>query len=152
MAYVRIWVHAVWGTKKREPILEKESRYKLFEHIRENAKAKDIYIDFINGYTDHVHVLISLGAEQTIAKVMQLIKGEASHWANQNTLLKHKLSWADEYFAVSVSESMVDKVRNYIKNQEEHHRHKTFAEECEEFMTKYGFVKIKDSSAFNVGG
>ena len=143
MAYVRIWVHAVWGTKEREPLLEKESRYKLFEHIRENAKEKEIYIDFINGYTDHVHVLISLGAEQTMAKVMQLIKGEASHWANKNNLLKYKLNWADEYYAVSVSESMVNKVRNYIKNQEIRHQTKTFAEECEEFMTKYGFVKIK---------
>ena len=143
MAYVRIWVHAVWGTKEREPILDKESRYKLFEHIRENARTKDIYIDFINGYTDHVHVLISLDAEQNIAKVMQLIKGEASHWANKNNIFKHKLNWADEYFAVSVSESMVDIVRNYIKNQEEHHTKKTFAEECEEFMTKYGFEKMR---------
>ena len=143
MAYVRIWVHAVWGTKEREPILDKESRYKLFEHIRENAQTKDIYIDFINGYTDHVHVLISLDAEQNIAKVMQLIKGEASHWANKNNIFKHKLNWADEYFAVSVSESMVDVVRNYIKNQEEHHKKKTFAEECEEFMTKYGFGKMR---------
>ena len=143
MAYVRIWVHAVWGTKEREPILDKESRYKLFEHIRENARTKDIYIDFINGYTDHVHVLISLDAEQNIAKVMQLIKGEASHWANKNNIFKHKLNWADEYFAVSVSESMVDIVRNYIKNQEEHHKKKTFAEECEEFMTKYGFEKMR---------
>ena len=143
MAYVRIWVHAVWGTKEREPILDIESRYKLFEHIRENAQTKDIYIDFINGYTDHVHVLISLDAAQNIAKVMQLIKGEASHWANKNNIFKHKLNWADEYFAVSVSESMVDVVRNYIRNQEEHHKKKTFAEECEEFMTKYGFGKMR---------
>ncbi len=143
MAYVRIWVHAVWGTKDREPILEKENRYTLFEHIRENARKKDIYIDFINGYIDHVHTLISLNSEQSIAKVMQLMKGESSHWANKNSLFKHKLDWADEYFAVSVSESMTDKVREYIKNQEEHHKKKTFAEECEEFMTKYGFVKMR---------
>jgi putative transposase len=143
MAYVRIWVHAVWGTKEREPILNKENRYRLFEHIRENARIKGIYVDFINGYTDHIHVLISLDAEQNIAKVMQLIKGEASYWANKNSIFNHKLNWADEYFAVSVSESMVDVVRNYIKNQEEHHTKKTFAEECEEFMTKYGFGKMR---------
>lgn len=143
MAYVRIWVHTVWGTKDREPILEKENRYTLFEHIRENARTKDIYIDFINGYTDHVHTLLSLNSEQSIAKVMQLMKGESSHWANKNSLFKHKLYWADEYFAVSVSESMTNKVREYIKNQEEHHKKKTFAEECEEFMTKYGFVKMR---------
>ncbi len=143
MAYVRIWVHTVWGTLNREPVLEKENRYQLFEHIRENAKTKDIYVDFINGYTDHVHTLISLNAEQSIAKVMHLIKGEASFWANKNGLFKHKLNWADEYYAVSVSQSMTDKVREYIKNQEEHHKKKTFAEECEEFMTKYGFAKMR---------
>ena len=142
MAYVRIWVHAVWGTKDREPILEKESRYTLFDHIRENAETKGIYLDFINGYTDHVHTLISLNAEQSIANVMQLIKGEASYWANKNNLFKHKLNWADEYFAASISQSMTDTVRNYIKNQEEHHKKKTFADECEEFMVNYGFVKM----------
>ena len=143
MAYVRIWVHTVWGTKEREPVLEKENRYTLFNHIRENAVTKDIHIDFINDYTDHVHTLISLNADQSIAKVMQLIKGESSNWANKNNVFKHKLNWANEYFAVSVSESMVDKVRDYIKNQEIHHKKKTFAEECEEFMTKYGFVKMR---------
>ena len=54
-----------------EPTLEKESRYTLFDHIRENAETKGIYLDFINGYTDHVHTLISLNAEQSIAKVMR---------------------------------------------------------------------------------
>lgn len=93
MAYVRIWVHAVWGTKDREPILGKENRYTPFDHIRENAKIKNIYLDFINGYTDHVHTLISLDAEQSIAKVMQLLKGEASYWANKNNIFKHKLDW-----------------------------------------------------------
>ena len=139
MAYVRIWVHTVWGTKNREHILQKDNRYSLFEHIRNNAKEKEIYLDFINGYTDHVHALISLDAEQNISKVMQLMKGESSYWANKNNLFQHKLYWADEYYAVSVSESMIDIVREYIKNQEEHHKRKTFAEECEEFMTKYGF-------------
>ncbi len=136
MAYIKIWVHAVWGTKYRESVLTKEGRYKLFEHIRENARTKDIYIDFINGYTDHVHVLISLNADHNIAKTMQLIKGEASFWANKNNVFKQKLVWAEEYYAASVSESMVDKVRNYIKNQEEHHHKKTYTEECEEFFAE----------------
>ena len=55
MSYVRIMVHAVWGTKGREPLLIKEKRDALFDHIRKNARAKDIYIDSIGGYVDHVH-------------------------------------------------------------------------------------------------
>ena len=55
-----------------------------------------------------------------------------------------KFEWQDEYFAVSVSESVIDKVRNYIKNQEEHHSKKTFQQEYDEFILKYGFERIKD--------
>lgn len=55
-----------------------------------------------------------------------------------------KFEWQDEYFAVSVSESIIDKVRHYIKNQEEHHRQKTFQQEYNEFISKYGFKKFND--------
>ena len=67
MGYTKIWVHLVWATKKREPLLDKTVRLKLFSHIRENALAKNIHIDFINGHIDHVHILISLNTDQTIA-------------------------------------------------------------------------------------
>jgi putative transposase len=139
MSYIKIMVHSVWGTYKHQPILVSGKREELFKHIRENAKSKDIYIDTINGFTNHVHCLISLGADQNIAKVMQLIKGEASFWANKENLLTNKLEWAEDYFAASVSESAVNKVRMYIKNQEEHHKKITFAEEYEKFINSYGF-------------
>jgi putative transposase len=139
MSYIKIMVHCVWGTKNREPALSSERRTQMFAHIRDNAKTKGIYIDTIGGHSDHVHCLISLGAEQTIAKVMQLIKGEASFWANKNKLTGYKLEWAENYFAASVSESSIDKVRDYIKNQEEHHRKITFTEEYEKFVNRYGF-------------
>ncbi len=67
-----------------------------------------------------------------------LIKGESSHWINKNNLTKRKFEWQTEYMGVSVSESVVDKVREYIRNQSEHHRIKTFSEEYDEFMKKYG--------------
>jgi len=57
-----------------------------------------------------------------MSKIIQLIKGESSYWINKHKLCKQKFESQDEYFAVSVSESMVDKVRGYIKNQEEHHK------------------------------
>ena len=80
-------------------------------------------------------------SDQTIQKIVQLIKGESSFWINKNNLIAEKFDWQDEYFAVSVSESVVDKVRNYIKNQEEHHSKKTFEQEYDEFIVKYGFEK-----------
>ena len=143
MPIIKIWIHIVWSTKNRKPILAKDARQVLFEHIKENGKQKNIHVDFVNGHIDHVHCLISLNAEQTIANIVQLLKGESSFWANKNNLFAEKLSWQSEYFAVSVSESGINRVREYIKNQEEHHRTKTFREEYEEFMAKYGFALIK---------
>jgi REP element-mobilizing transposase RayT len=119
-------------------------REKVWQHISDNANKKGIFIDFINGYADHCHCLISLGTNQTIEKVMQLIKGESSFWINKQVLTKQKFEWQDEYFAVSVSESVVDKVREYIKNQEEHHKNKTFQQKYDEFISKYGFQRFAD--------
>ncbi|MCX7612535.1 MAG: transposase, partial [Ignavibacterium sp.] len=120
----------------------KELREKLYQHIIQNAKEKEIWLDSINGYKEHIHCLISLNKEQTISKVAQLIKGESSYWINKNKLTKTKFIWQDDYWAVSVSESQIDKVRQYILNQEEHHRVKTFTEEVDEFMKKYGWSFI----------
>ena len=112
---------------------------RVWEHIRENAIKKDIFIDFVNRHAEHCHCLVSLGVDQTISKVMQLIKGGSAFWFNKHRMMNQKLEWQDEYFAVSVSESQVDTVRNYIKNQDEQHKNKTFQQEYDEFIAKYGF-------------
>jgi hypothetical protein len=99
----------------------------------------------VNGYADHCHCLVSLGTDQTIQKVIQMIKGECSRWINKEGLTKDKFDWQDEYFAVSVSESQLNRVRNYIKKQEEHHKKKTFQDEYDEFILKFGFELHKDN-------
>lgn len=147
MPFVKIWIHAVWATKKREPQLENSIRQKVFEHIHQNAHKKEILMDIVNGYNNHIHCLFRLRNDQTISKVLQLIKGEASFWINQEKLTAHKFQWQDEYFAVSVSESNVDAVRNYIKGQEEHHKKKTFMQEYDEFIQKYGFQIHSDKDS-----
>ena len=144
MSYVRIWIHCVWGTKNHASLISNEHKSEIIKHIKVNAKSKGIYIDFINGYKNHIHSIISLDKNQTLSKVMQLIKGESSFWINKKRLSNGKFEWADEYFAVSVSESQINKIRDYIKNQEEHHKTKTWEEEYELFIEKYGFNKIKD--------
>lgn len=139
MAYVKIMVHAVWGTKRREPILTRDLRPIVIEHIRQNAKVKGIYIDRLNGYTDHLHCLLGLNADMSIAKAMQLIKGESAYWINKQKLTKYKFEWADEYYASSVSDSVLDRVRAYIDGQEEHHQKKTFQQEYDDFIERYDF-------------
>jgi REP-associated tyrosine transposase len=141
MPYIRIWVHLVWTTKDRASYLTGDIRQKVFDHILENAKTKNIHINHINGYNEHVHCLISLNADQNIATIANLLKGESSFWINKNNLTKTKFGWQDEYFATSISHSQIGKVREYIRNQEEHHRKKSFQEEYQEFIDKYGFEK-----------
>lgn len=144
MPFVKVYIHIVWSTKNRIPFLNsKDLRINLWKHIKQNASEKGIFIDVVNGYSDHCHCLISLSTNQTIEKVVQLIKGESSFWINKNNLTEEKFAWQDEYFAVSVSESMIESVRNYIKNQEKHHQKKTFVEEYQEFIEKYNFEKLK---------
>ena len=135
MSYVRIWVHLVFTTKDREANLTKDIRDKLINHIRTNSRVKDIYLDTIGGWTEHLHLLISLGRDQAIAKIAMLLKGESAHWFNQQKFVRGKFSLQDDYFALSVSESLVDRVRNYIENQEFHHQAKPFADEFE-FLRK----------------
>lgn len=125
MAFIKIYIHLVFSTKNRDSFLNTfDIRLKVWKHIKEYATEKGIFLDMINGYSDHCHCLISLGSDQNIEKIVQLLKGESSHWINKNKLTLGKFSWQDEYFAVSVSESMVESVRNYIKNQEKHHQKK----------------------------
>ncbi len=72
---------------------------------------------------------------------MRLLKGESSHWINKNQLVRGKFSWQDEYFAVSVSNSLLPKVREYIDSQEDHHRVRPFGEEFDDFLTRGGFER-----------
>lgn len=136
MSYVKNWLHCVWGTKNRLPFLTREVKYDILDHIRQNAKEKSIYIDSLNGHTEHIHCLISLNPDQSLSHVIQLIKGESSFWINSNRMTKYKFVWAVDYFAVSVSESHIQRVRRYIRNQEEHHRKKSWDEEYNEFINE----------------
>jgi REP element-mobilizing transposase RayT len=74
----------------------------------------------------------------TIAKALQLMKGESTYWINKERVISIRFEWANEYYAVSVSESHLKRVRAYIDNQEEHYRKRTFAEEVEEFWQEHG--------------
>ncbi len=112
-------------------MLSKEIRPLVLSHIRENARNKEILIIALNGVQNHLHCLLSLNAEMTIAKALQLLKGESAHWINEQQLLRRHFEWADEYFAISVSESGVEEVKRYIERQEEHHRKRSWEEEVE---------------------
>jgi REP element-mobilizing transposase RayT len=87
---------------------------------------------------EHVHALIDLPTSKSIEDVMKLLKGSSSHWINENRLLRGRFSWGRGYGAFSVSHSHVDQVAAYIANQQEHHSKKSFPQEFELLVKRYG--------------
>jgi REP element-mobilizing transposase RayT len=121
MPYINVWIHLNWSTKHHLPVFSKHIQIKVCQHIKENAKLKGIFIDHINVVDDHVHMLISLNANQSISSIVHLIKGESSHWINQQKIFKSRFEWQEEYYAISVNKSALPKIRKYIRNQGRHH-------------------------------
>jgi REP element-mobilizing transposase RayT len=88
----------------------------------------------VNGMPDHIHCLFLLSREKSIAEVIKQIKGSSSYFINQNNLTTEKFSWQTGYASYSVSESVVENVFQYIKNQKQHHQKKTFQQEHDAFL------------------
>jgi putative transposase len=143
-SYSRVWLHLVWATLERRPLLAKPAAAKLSAHLHDYAKDKGIYmkINFVN--PDHVHALIDLPTNLAIEDMMQLFKGSSSHWVNEQNLVTGKFGWGRGYGVFSVSESGIAEVCAYIANQEEHHRKRDFVEELKLFVERYGLEWRKD--------
>jgi len=137
-SYSRCWLHLIWTTLDREPNLVKPAAIKASRFLTGYAVEKEIYmkINFFN--PEHVHTLIDLPTGKSIEEVVQLFKGSSSHWINENRLLRGRFSWGRGYGAFSVSHSHVCQVAAYIAQQEEHHRKKSFDQEFQLFVKKYG--------------
>ncbi|MBC8214308.1 MAG: IS200/IS605 family transposase [Candidatus Marinimicrobia bacterium] len=133
----KLWIHSIFGTKNREPLISKDISGTVHNHMQEQLEEMGCKVRIIKGTSDHVHQLFLLSNDNSIAQVMKSIKGESSHWINQKNLTKTKFSWQTGYGAFSVSESNVSKVERYIRNQEEHHKNMTFREEYERFMKQH---------------
>jgi len=139
-SYTRIWLHLIWETHNRERLLFDETAKKISEFLFNYSKEKKIFmkINYVN--PEHVHSLIDLPTNITIEDSFRLLKGASSHYINQTRLISGKFTWGRGYAAFSVSESQINKVVNYIKNQKEHHRVKSFAEEYTEFLSRHNLI------------
>jgi REP element-mobilizing transposase RayT len=119
-------------------MLDKRAAAKASVHLADYAVEKRIYMKINYFNSDHTHALIDLPTSMCIEEMIQLFKGSSSHWINENKLMKGRFAWGRGYGAFSVSHSDVNRVARYIAGQEEHHRKKTFAEEYELFVKRYG--------------
>ena len=137
-SHVKIWVHLIWSTQNRKRVLNKQLRTKLFDHIVHIKDEIGIEIEKMNIQPEHVHLLFCLPTSKSIGAIVKNLKGESSHWINDDNMITGKFRWQRGYGAFSVSISQLEKVKNYIENQDEHHKRKSFTEEYEKWLQKYG--------------
>jgi putative transposase len=143
-SYSRCWLHLIWTTLDREPMLDTRSGANASRFLSNYAQEKGIYMKINYFNPEHVHTLIDLPTNKCIEEVVQLFKGSSSHWINEEKLLRGRFAWGRGYGAFSVSHSDVERVAAYIAGQQEHHRKKSFTEELELFVKKYGLEWLDD--------
>ena len=132
-----ILIHVVFSTKQRFKLLSKSWRDDLFGVMGGNAKTHKGVLLQAGGIEDHVHLLLKTHPSFAIADTIKLIKGNSSHWINQNRKIPARFSWQRGYGAFSVSQSMSDVVKRYIANQEQHHSGQSFRDEYLELLRKH---------------
>ena len=137
-SYVQNYLHIIWGTHHHFPLLKGKLKTELLQHLDENLLLMEVRKYGLHLQPEHIHLLISLPSDIALAKFVKDIKGESSHWINQNDFLNSKFHWQRGYGAFSVSVSQLEVVKRYIRNQEKHHSKKPFIEEYKEWIRKYG--------------
>jgi putative transposase len=135
--YASINIHYVFSTKNRAPIIVENVRERLWAFMGGIARENQMKARCIGGIMDHVHLLVSMPTTLSIAKGIQLIKGGSSVWVHETFPEAQNFAWQEGYGAFSVNVSHLDETISYIKNQEEHHRHKSFQEEYLAFLQKH---------------
>jgi len=135
----KIWIHAIWSTKERMPLIIPAIEQRIHQFIAAELKEQGCFVKAINGMPDHIHCLFLLNPQKSIAEVIKYTKGSSSHFINQNEITAQRFSWQTGYAAYTVSESVMEQVYWYIIRQKEHHQQKTFQQEHEDFSRLHGF-------------
>ena len=134
-------MHCVFSVKERRPLLTADIRERLWPYLGGIARDNGMKALAIGGVADHVHLLVSLPATLAVSKAMQLLKGNSSKWLRETfpELRRDGFAWQEGFGSFSVGISGVEDTVEYIRTQEEHHRHKSFREEVGAFLKKHGF-------------
>lgn len=132
-----ILLHVVFSTKYRKPSLLDDWRDDLFGYIGGIVKDHKSTLLRAGGIEDHVHLFLRIHPEFAISKTIQLLKANSSKWINDSRLTSSRFEWQRGYGVFSVSQSMSEAVVNYISNQREHHRTRSFVDEYLSMLTKH---------------
>jgi REP-associated tyrosine transposase len=136
MSYTNLLYHIVYGTKDRLPLITKELRPRLHEYLGGLLNGLHGTPLEINGTTDHVHVLARIKPVISISEFLSKFKSNSSGWARRQA--QGRFQWQAKYGAFTVSQSQVDRVRRYIRNQEAHHAKFSFEEEFKALLKSHG--------------
>ena len=133
-------IHAVFPTKNRQPCLTPGIRDRLWPYLGGISRENEMKALAVGSVADHVHLLLSLPTTLSVAKAMQLVKGNSSKWLRETfpELRLQGFAWQEGFGAFSIGLSGVEDTNRYIQSQEEHHRKKSFCEELEVFLKKHG--------------
>jgi putative transposase len=135
--YTQIHLHLIFAVQNRRSLIQNPWKDRLYEYITGIVQQHTHKMIIINGMPDHLHVVTGMRPIQSLSDLMQDIKGSSSKWINDNKLAKGKFTWQEGFGAFSYSKSQLPKLINYVKNQEEHHKKKTFIEEYKEFLNAF---------------
>ncbi|RYZ54589.1 MAG: IS200/IS605 family transposase [Chitinophagaceae bacterium] len=135
---VKNYIHLVFSTKHREPILDETIQPELFRYIAVICTHCDCSPVKIGGYTDHIHALFLLNKKTPLVKFVEEVKAHSSGWIKKQGEAYQNFYWQSGYGAFSINPSEVHVAKAYIENQKEHHRKISFEEEYRAFLHKYG--------------
>ena len=135
--YTQIHIQAVFAVQNRECIIHHSWKEELYKYISGIVQSNNHKLLSINGMPDHIHILFGLRPSQSISDLMQDIKGSSSKWINDKRLVQGKFSWQEGYGAFSYSKSEVPTIIQYIINQTNHHKRKTFSEEYYDMLKEF---------------
>jgi len=127
--YTQIIYQIVFSTKERKPVLLKESRPLLLKYIYGVLRNKNCHLYRINCIEDHIHILLSIHPSVSLSSLVKDIKISSSSFVKENNLFPGFSGWQEGYGAFTYSYGEVNKLIEYVKNQEEHHKNITFREE-----------------------
>jgi putative transposase len=135
--YHQIYIQAVFAVKYRAAVLDKDWRATVFSVIGNIINETGCKTIIVNGVEDHVHCFFGLKPTISISELMKTVKAKSSKYINDNRLLLNRFEWQEGYGAFSYSNTQIDVVFNYIKNQEKHHVKETFKEEYVATLEKF---------------
>lgn len=135
--YTQIHIQFVFAVKYRDGLIQSSFKAELYQYISGILKPHNHKLLAINGMPDHIHIFIGMRPTQSISDLMQDIKGNSSKWINEKKFLKVKFEWQEGFGSFSYSKSHVNKVIDYIKNQEVHHKKETFRDEYLKFLKAF---------------